>query len=505
MVARRTTLRLNGAQLKIASDWPSGGIDWYLTYGGFPNSNLTSNRIVRMTANGFPAFGGYLWTVEYRPTTPTGGASDGPYLVKYDTDARQELFATLLPTGQFAPALGQFTTSTISSQINQGTSAELSGVSQDSVISYLTASGLHLWDNDGNHTFTPTTTETATTVDNFAGESAFPEGGTAFYAYKKTKTRKAECVAWRHVPKGAGTEHTVFNLTSGVIYPPVTVANEAKILVGDLSVSDSVLSVGGSGIEATDQGVLGHIRSVSGGGQIDYSLVRPPVTTFTLSAFDSSPYAWAALIQRDYTQGVIESAPGTYALSGPSYSKTQLVINGTVVWSHTAGENFTTGDITGLRGLHVCHPHETLGDGWVAVTAAINEPYAEAGVNPSTQVFRIVVFKDGGEVWRSPQMRATGNSFQPPTISNSGDRWLYATYPETNSDPTYIPYDHFRHDGSAMWKSGQLNAAGTDTIPDPHLFSQQAFRYFPFSKSQAVVQNSSALGNGLPAEWPPNI
>lgn len=230
---------------------------------------------------------------------------------------------------------------------------------------------------------------------------------------------------------------------------------------------------------------------------LDPQTVRSSSTSqLSWVSYDSSPTQWA---------GVIREVAGAVT----SY---HLYIDGALVKTLTSPVAYVP-----ARGpfgeVHVCHPHEDegIGDGWVAVP----ELHTSSGaiVDPN-KPWRIIFYKNGAQNWILSADWPAQKDY-PPRVAASGDRWVYiddqqtlfASHQVVHTIP--IP-DHWKHDGSQHWRTGEMNAAFTTTIPDnggvggqfsptTKLFPGYAGRTF-----YSVVQNSAAIGNALPANFPPS-
>ncbi len=471
MVGRSATLRRNGVAASVQSDSPAG-IGWFLTFAGFPTSASTTNRTVFGTYTGSPAFHQKVWSVEQRPTTPSGG----PFvtrLARYDTATQLQDFAIDWPTSQTS---GQNLVPTRSGLAD----ANMKASSQDCFLSIVALSGsgnLYIVDGAGTLSNNAFTAVTSTVVEQLDSGQTKPAGWT--YDYTKTTTNSADCLAWRDAPIGAGSETIVYAPRSPDLpypSPAISVTNESRLYIG-------IVSVVGGKLTVAKNVVLESFDTI----EIGEGAHNLPVTTYRWVQFDQCYGHWAGVVERSIVGGPTPSTSLLVLIDG-GIAKTFDLPGGS--------SSFPYADLVGS--IHVCHPHETLGDGWVAVPVLTN-------TNPALP-WEIIVYKDGSESWRMPPMK---DVFAPgrfrPFVSQSGDRWLYVPDLQ-NTETSYHPFDHFRHDGSAMWITGQLNPAGTDTLRDAH--SPGAFgvqSWLTVLQGFAVVQNSNQLGHGLPLEWPPAL
>lgn len=208
---------------------------------------------------------------------------------------------------------------------------------------------------------------------------------------------------------------------------------------------------------------------------------------FDLMMYDSSPTHWAAVVKN---------------VSTNVYS---LIIDGVTVKTLNATYSGVTPGFGPFGEPHACHPHETLGDGWVGVPMLRTS--GNALVDPAHPWY-IQFYKDGAPSWSIvapwPHLSA------PPRIDHSGDRWIYINdLSNANGaggiSPTVfhsIP-NRWKHDGSQSWRSGVLN--GNTTIPDGRMpFAQIEIGYWGGTSTLAVVQNSAAIENALPLDFPPS-
>lgn len=450
---RLTTLRpISGGNWNVTSA-AAGQIDWFIPYV-VPNQT----PLVSTTATGFPAFGGRVWSIESRATP-----SSGTYLACYDSVTRTQLFAV-----PWNGKSGVLTPYTMFTQFNPGFN----------VNGRFATSQTGAGDYDGASTLT--TVSSTGVVTTTTGSPASVTTG----PISNQVTETVNCFSWRNWPRGAGSRTRRVN---GQIV-------ESELFYGDIIATGSALTI------INRQPAVS--TAVNG-------------TLYEWVAFDSSPTHWVGI--------VIKRPPFSFPQPPP---KIQLIINFQLIveydYIETApGHSSQSGPVRYFGEPHVCHPHETLGDGWIAVPTL---PYYQLPTTGSpigiqedpTHSWKIVFYKNGVESWRTPAQWPTStlppdqwNAVQreqafPPQVHHSSDRWIYVDDLTWGKRSAVIP-DHFRHDGSASFRTGKFQANGT-ILPDqfnPPNVGRIAVNFTPVLHFRSVVQNSSEIPGGLPLEWPP--
>ncbi len=190
---------------------------------------------------------------------------------------------------------------------------------------------------------------------------------------------------------------------------------------------------------------------------VDYDSSIPPVIFGQNNArpqaqwlgYDHFNNNWAAGIFYETTLNTSR----TSAFPNSFHNKIELIIGGQVVLSAV--------DVVGSKVAipHICFPHETLGDGYVAV---VQSTVMTSSISPT----ELVVYKNGAEVWR------TDSSGHVTKILGSTDRWIYfqtagaCTIPQvtrgefsssTGSETTSSGFWVARHDGTQIIPLGILN------------------------------------------------
>ncbi len=205
----------------------------------------------------------------------------------------------------------------------------------------------------------------------------------------------------------------------------------------------------------------------------------PPVTQWL--GYDHFRSNWAAGIK--YQTGI-----------SSNLNKVELIIGGQVVLSQT------NTSITPVLTPHVCFPHETLGDGYVAVVQSVSL----LSGNPLAS--ELVVYKNGAELWR------TNSGGHMEQILGSTDRWIYflsrgATIAQmTNSEFVSATQDIHsfafwiaKHDGSQIMPLGILN----DTFGTIQGTSSGSLFNIAISGvvNNSMARNSAIIPNTLPATY----
>ncbi len=175
-------------------------------------------------------------------------------------------------------------------------------------------------------------------------------------------------------------------------------------------------------------------------------------------------------------------------------NKIELIIGGQVVQSITNASSYAV-DLA----PHICFPHETLGDGYVAVVQTVNLQTGTGGAE-------LVVYKNGAELWR------TNSGGHMERILGSTDRWIYfmsrgaTIYQMTNGEFTSATQDNHnyafwiaKHDGSQIMPLGILNDTfgtiqGTSTGSNFNI----ALNGVP---DNSMARNSAIIPNTLPATY----
>lgn len=454
VAVRHSTLRPYGATgtfgpnpISFNSADPTSGVDWFFPIDPSLNASQSPSAI------GFPAFGTRWWQTEIRGT-------QGAFIILYDGAGNRPAEVLVWPippsTGEpyqdFGPTVGGFDPSILvtgRSQLN------LSGAcSQDLLVSYFentfgidgVLSGIRP-EGTGLHTL------------NAAGEYTFqptPNGHTrTVTSGSYSVTNRVDSMAWRNAPKACGSENS---------YDSGTGYTTSRLYIGNVSVSNGTLQCDGETVMSASGNVNDHSS-----------------TTFSWVCFDSSPTHWAGVI--------LKSSALTNSLL--------LVVDGTVIRTHEAGDYY--------REVHVCHPHETLGDGWIAFSGMDYTIYPcpnhpEGVLRDPAHPWTIIVYKDGAEKWRAPGQWPVN---YVPLVDWSSDRWLYVSDKTTDELPPNPPKDHFKHDGSMYFRGGSLSVDGTTTISDPHVVSPFFGKeWINVQRNGAIVQNSSAMPGTLPADFP---
>lgn len=212
----------------------------------------------------------------------------------------------------------------------------------------------------------------------------------------------------------------------------------------------------------------------------DYpSLSTPSPRRLGAMAFDDFDGHYGAEIIYDYT------------LSGSTYTiKNELIIDGNVVLSQvlpgTQNYFYTT--------VHACHPHETLGGGYVAVV------HRTGGLPNTTK--ELHVYHNGIFLWKT----TSGGVF---AIYGSTDRWIIfdasinsaaqlsaltnGVFTKPASDPTYPVLFLAKHDGTEIIPIGRM----TDTYGQ---ISRTGSNPTQWSVSNSFLRDSS-VGDTLPATY----
>lgn len=185
-----------------------------------------------------------------------------------------------------------------------------------------------------------------------------------------------------------------------------------------------------------------------------------------------------------------DTTPGMSA--SQFHNRLELYIDGSLTRSLTDLPNSNSAnDFVGYYYQpHVCFPHETLGDGYVAVLAA--QPQSNLGAE-------MLVFKDGTLLWQTNTNNAFGH------ILGSTDRWIYFTVGDskttvfqvtngefqhaTNPDPKNTQCWIARHDGSQIVPLGTLTDE-SNRIAGQQLYNPAQFNPFSMARDSTVIPNS---------------
>lgn len=403
-----------------------------------PYFDANGSPTINGTFTGFPAFGGKVWTIENRFTP-----SSHRYVVQYDSLLRSIVSEVEVPFAFGTQPQMQVRAlpliveqpAGILEQTDRGATSQTT-LAIYSVSSSPPAGTLHLV-TGGQYTTT-----------------------SAAYRFTTGNTEQGvTCFAWRNWPRGAGYLKTVNGFSTSI----------SQLYIGDIIVQNGHLDLANKQI----------VISGSNG------------TTYDWLSFDSSDTHWAGAVRKfnELTQAaslllmidgqIITETPYT----GPSVAAT--------------GIQYAEANYYGEP--HVCHPHETLGDGWVAIPT--NSYTFSSG--DSSKRWEIVVYHNGVEAWRTgrlwPYVANNSEQNHAPIVNHSSDRWLYVDNFDTQNYTSIIP-DHWKHDGSQKWITGKLTAGGTTTLD--HITAGGVGRV-QVNHNRAVVQNSIALGNSLPLDFPP--
>ncbi len=202
--------------------------------------------------------------------------------------------------------------------------------------------------------------------------------------------------------------------------------------------------------------------------------------------YDHSATSWAAGI---FYETTLNTSPNS-TFPNQYHNKLELIIGGQVV--------VLAADVVGAKTLipHICYPHESLGDGFVAVMQS-------TVLTSALTTSEMVVYRNGAELWR------TDTSGQISAILGSTDRWIYfqtagdCTIPQvtkgefsssTGSQNTHGAFWIARHDGSQIIPLGiisdnfkqiqSLSTGGSGNL------SSGATHDFCFTRDSSIIPNA---------------
>jgi hypothetical protein len=497
-----------------------------------------------MTLGGFPAFGTRWWSIEdqyvtqgSRPRVVTlRDALTRTEVQRWILDDNDPVFSGAYLSAQVFSFDPYFT---IASQLSAASAS-----SQDMLIelqfpsfrstdgSLLFPGTFHKFTADGSHTITPVTSVTEVAIDCFGhtcqdttGEECNPPfnplgggaQGNTLWDYKRIHRTSVNAVSWHNAPKAAGSEsiayygggcgNSIITNGFGLPLPSIEVEHMARLYIGDLNVGAD-----GKATVSDDEEVIKIVKRRRIGelsndpNVITYGSYMGGIPHLTWVYFDSSPTHWVGVVYKEIESYAICGLNGCGTPLDCGEKSYQLYIDGALVQEIKINDS-TVGSIGQIfwGEPYVCHPHETLGDGWIAVPTKIYLEYpsdTHSGIlaDPSNP-WRIIIYKDGQIAWEMPpDPKLVGLM---PRIVQSSDRWLYV-----GGDPTRgmgdAEIDHYRHDGALSFRTGQLQSDCT-IVPDPHLLPTM-FRpkgWIQVTKQTAVVQNSNDIPLTIPAIVPP--